>query len=317
MTHFKIFFSISLGIHLLAFSLVSLFPQETNIDPIRKISIDVALLLPTPEAIAEEKPVKKVDLPPKEKTVVKKEEPEKPLLKDDPKPEIQTPLREEPAPELPSPPVVVPVVAVVEPQPSAPPVAPVIIAKTVVEEIKPQPQKQEETTKEEPRREQSPPSTWVAQLPSPRIWSDESPIFLRGASSPRDSTSAPVAISHTLPARGTQPSETPSPKEPVNLAKTGPSSEETFLAQPRYLKNPKPLYPPEAKKKGYQGEVLLRVEIFASGEVGQVEVKKSSGHEILDRSALAAVKQWRFIPAKKGANTVAIWVNIPVKFQIE
>jgi protein TonB len=51
--------------------------------------------------------------------------------------------------------------------------------------------------------------------------------------------------------------------------------------------------------------------------VGQVEVKKSSGHEILDRSALSAVKQWKFFPAKRGEIAIASWVNIPVKFQLQ
>ena len=337
MAHFKIFFSISLGIHLLAFSLVSLFPQEVNIDPIRKISIDVALLLPTPEAIAEERIVKKVELPPKERIAVKKEELEKPILKDVLKPEIQSLPREEPAPELPSPPVVAPVVEIVEPLPAAPAVAPVIVAKLAVEKVKPQLQHREEATqrelqREEPRREQprreqpqeekprgeeASPPTIIAQLPSPRIWSDESPILLKAPSAPQENTFTPVTLSRALPSKEVEPLETASPKEPVNVAKTGPSSEETFLAQPRYLQNPRPVYPREARRRGYQGEVLLRVEVIASGEVGQVEVKRSSGHEILDRSALTTVKQWRFVPAQKGANIVSTWVNIPVKFQLE
>jgi TonB family protein len=88
------------------------------------------------------------------------------------------------------------------------------------------------------------------------------------------------------------------------------------LSSPRYAHNPKPLYPQEARAKGYQGKVLLRVEILASGLVGQIAVKKSSGCEALDHSALAAVKEWRFIPAKKGEVAVPVWVIIPVKFQL-
>jgi TonB family protein len=88
------------------------------------------------------------------------------------------------------------------------------------------------------------------------------------------------------------------------------------LSSPRYAHNPKPLYPEEARDKGYQGKVLLRVEILASGLVGQIAVKKSSGCEALDHSALAAVKEWRFIPAKKGEVAVPVWVIIPVKFQL-
>lgn len=88
------------------------------------------------------------------------------------------------------------------------------------------------------------------------------------------------------------------------------------VSSPRYAQNPKPLYPQEARAKGYQGKVLLRVEVLANGRVGQVALKKSSGCEALDRSALAAVKEWRFIPARKGAVAVPVWVVIPIKFQL-
>ena len=85
---------------------------------------------------------------------------------------------------------------------------------------------------------------------------------------------------------------------------------------PRYAENPKPVYPLEAREKGYQGEVLLRVEVLPSGRVGQVEVKKPSGYEVLDQSALVAVKKWKFIPARKGEIAIPVWVNIPIRFQL-
>jgi TonB family protein len=88
-------------------------------------------------------------------------------------------------------------------------------------------------------------------------------------------------------------------------------------AWPRYTENPKPTYPEEAREKGHQGEVVLRVEVLINGQVGQIEIKKSSGYELLDHSALATVKQWRFIPAKKGEASIPLWVNIPIKFQLQ
>jgi TonB family protein len=88
-------------------------------------------------------------------------------------------------------------------------------------------------------------------------------------------------------------------------------------SRPSYGDNPKPIYPQEAKEKGYEGEVVLRVEVLANGRVGQIELKKSCSYEVLDRSALTAVKQWRFIPAKKGDVAIPLWVNIPIKFQLQ
>jgi len=87
-------------------------------------------------------------------------------------------------------------------------------------------------------------------------------------------------------------------------------------ARPSYAENPKPPYPQEAREKRYEGEVVLRVEVLTSGQVGEIEIKESSGYELLDRSALTTVKQWRFIPAKKDEVPIPLWVNIPIKFQL-
>jgi protein TonB len=107
-------------------------------------------------------------------------------------------------------------------------------------------------------------------------------------------------------------------EETKQVAKYPSLSEgEVILIHPKYAENPKPLYPREARKRGVQGKVVLKVEVLSNGLVGQVEVKKSSGHEILDRSALSAVKQWKFFPAKRGEIAIASWVNIPVKFQLQ
>jgi protein TonB len=115
------------------------------------------------------------------------------------------------------------------------------------------------------------------------------------------------------------PSRDPSAEEETKQVAKYPSlaEGEVTLIHPKYADNPKPLYPKEARKKGFQGEVVLKVEVLSNGLVGQVEVKKSSGHEILDRSALSAVRHWKFFPATRGENAISSWVNIPIKFQLQ
>lgn len=88
-------------------------------------------------------------------------------------------------------------------------------------------------------------------------------------------------------------------------------------ASPIYGENPKPPYPLEARNKGYQGKVLLKVEVLPDGRVGEIELKESSGYEVLDQSALATVKKWRFIPARKGKVAISCWVNVPITFQLK
>jgi protein TonB len=89
------------------------------------------------------------------------------------------------------------------------------------------------------------------------------------------------------------------------------------LARPRYDRNPKPPYPRIARRKGYQGVVVLKVEILPSGRVGEIRVKESSSHPMLDRSALKTVRQWRFIPAKRGGDPIRMWAEIPIRFELE
>jgi protein TonB len=89
------------------------------------------------------------------------------------------------------------------------------------------------------------------------------------------------------------------------------------MARPRYDRNPKPPYPRIARRRGYEGVVLLRVEILPNGRVGEIRVKKSSGHAMLDRSALKTVKKWRFIPAKRRGEPIRIWAEVPIKFDLE
>jgi len=82
-------------------------------------------------------------------------------------------------------------------------------------------------------------------------------------------------------------------------------------AVPRYLENSPPVYPPAAKRKGYEGTVLLSVKILTNGTVSELRVKKSSGYSILDRAALKAVEKWKFeIP-------FTVWVDVPVRFVLE
>jgi periplasmic protein TonB len=88
------------------------------------------------------------------------------------------------------------------------------------------------------------------------------------------------------------------------------------LALPRYLNTSRPSYPMIARVRGYEGVVFIFVEVLADGHAGQVRINRSSGHVSLDKSALDAVKGWRFEPAKKSGQAVTLWVEIPVRFSL-
>jgi protein TonB len=68
---------------------------------------------------------------------------------------------------------------------------------------------------------------------------------------------------------------------------------------------------------GEEGKVLLRVLVTAEGAAKQVLLRTSSGSTALDDSAIAAVRKWRFIPAKLNGDAVDAWVQVPIVFKLD
>ena len=88
------------------------------------------------------------------------------------------------------------------------------------------------------------------------------------------------------------------------------------ISPPGYPRASQPPYPNDAKKRGEEGDVRIKVKVLADGRVGHAEVAKSSGFASLDGAALEAVRNWRFKPALKGRDAVVCWINIPIKFRL-
>jgi periplasmic protein TonB len=83
------------------------------------------------------------------------------------------------------------------------------------------------------------------------------------------------------------------------------------------LHNPPTRYPRLALERRWEGLVRLKVEVLPNGTAGQIHILQSSGHDLLDESALEHVKSlWHFEPAHKGTQAVASWVVVPIEFKI-
>ncbi len=88
-------------------------------------------------------------------------------------------------------------------------------------------------------------------------------------------------------------------------------------AKPNYLKNPAPAYPWEARQKGWEGTTVLNVVVSPAGKPLSVSVINSSGHKVLDETALKTVKKWQFQPAQLGNVPVESTVHVPIRFKLE
>jgi protein TonB len=124
-----------------------------------------------------------------------------------------------------------------------------------------------------------------------------------------DAPAAPVAASRPNRAQTTTPKRA--------QAAGGGGAGASTLAHPRYAVNAPPNYPPEAKRLKQMGEVLLHVKVNAEGSAEAVSLKHSSGFPSLDEAALAAVRRWKFEPARVGGVAVAAEVDVPVRFQLK
>ncbi len=100
-------------------------------------------------------------------------------------------------------------------------------------------------------------------------------------------------------------------------ARTEPSASAAMqMARPLYLTNRTPKYPRMARKKGYEGTVVLEVLVDENGKVDDLMLFKSSGHAILDKAAISSVKKWLFEPGTIGQKRVKMKVKLPVRFKL-
>ncbi|GKW38571.1 energy transducer TonB [Pectobacterium carotovorum] len=98
--------------------------------------------------------------------------------------------------------------------------------------------------------------------------------------------------------------------QPVDAPLTPP------LANADYLHNPAPSYPDVAISRGYEGTVLLNVQVRADGKVQTIRIHQSSGYPSLDDAARDTVRRWSFVPARRGSQPVSGWVVVPVDFSL-
>ncbi|RYC40370.1 energy transducer TonB [Pectobacterium zantedeschiae] len=98
--------------------------------------------------------------------------------------------------------------------------------------------------------------------------------------------------------------------QPVDAPLTPP------LANADYLHNPAPSYPDVAISRGYEGTVLLNVQVRADGKVQTIRIHQSSGYPSLDEAARDTVLRWSFVPARRGSQPVSGWVVVPVDFSL-
>lgn len=162
----------------------------------------------------------------------------------------------------------------------------------------------------------------TAAPPSPATRNVSAPPAVKPQALPA-SPALPAPVLASAPAVEEAPAPRPAPAAPAAVAQdAAPATPPPVAITPpaftaSYLRNPPPAYPAVARRSGEEGTVLLRVLVGRDGVPLKVEVDQSSRSRVLDHAALDAVKGWRFVPARRGAENMEAWVRVPVSFRLE
>ncbi len=161
------------------------------------------------------------------------------------------------------------------------------------------------------------PKQKVKPAPTPKLTEPSLPTVKPDAEPP-----PPPAVQQT------SPEPTPA-DESMQTAMVTPPEDESFdggdqqesafqVPVPLHDLNPKIIYPRVARRRGYEGTVLLDVLVNRDGLVQEVRVAQSSGYAILDRRAAKTLKKkWRFQQARKAGVAIEMWVKVPVTFELQ
>lgn len=113
-----------------------------------------------------------------------------------------------------------------------------------------------------------------------------------------------------------QPEPTPQAEQPQKPAEPSQAPVVPPQADASQLNNPAPVYPSQSRRLHEEGIVLLEVLVKADGSLGDMRLKTSSGYSRLDEAAQRAVKNWHFVPAKRGGEAIDFRYELPIEFSL-
>ncbi|MCG3120919.1 MAG: hypothetical protein ALAOOOJD_03814 [bacterium] len=111
-----------------------------------------------------------------------------------------------------------------------------------------------------------------------------------------------------------QPPAAPATSEGETIS---PGHSVQFDQPPQVVKRVLPKYPPLALETGIGSIVLIKLKIDEHGKVEEAQVEKSTKPDLgFAEAALAAAKQFEFMPAQLKQQPVAAWVTLPFHFKL-
>ncbi len=171
-----------------------------------------------------------------------------------------------------------------------------------------------ETKVEQVREEPVPEQRQAAESPAP-LPAESPPDWLKGADIDIDPQEFAPDVELSLP--GVAGAHGPGGRD---AGASAPVEKVRSLDEvdrlPVRLYHMEPVYPAWALEEEIEGSVTLALVIGADGAVSGVVIEESSGCADLDRSAVEAVRLWRFAPALSGGAAVAVRATQKIRFSL-
>jgi TonB family protein len=95
----------------------------------------------------------------------------------------------------------------------------------------------------------------------------------------------------------------------------GPYRPGAGITAPAIVREVKPDYTEEGRRRHLEGDVVLEIVVRSDGSVGSVKLLQGLGAG-LDERAMDAVRQWRFSPAKRYGVPVDVVVEVAMEFKL-
>jgi TonB family protein len=127
-----------------------------------------------------------------------------------------------------------------------------------------------------------------------------------------------VGAGNTLQGAPERTAPAPESVKPYKAEQYAPAAQVSELPRPlnREALNLRRYYPAQAKRSGFEGDVVLRLLIDADGSIAKVDIISDPGQG-LGPAAAQAVRELRFSPAKVNGVAVATTVPFTIHFTLD
>jgi periplasmic protein TonB len=215
-----------------------------------------------------------------------------------------------PPPPVVEEPPVAPAPVVPEFEPVTPPQRPEVPTKAPVKIDAPEPA---------PTPEPNPVPRRIVGLSLESTVEGNGPSFATGTSrlGRTETRAADPARAERAPAPQPAPAASTASRSGVQRDASHIPTRDTQFEKPKRLRPNRPEFPPALKAQGIEGDVVVRVDIAASGQVTGVTIVRSSGYPAFDDAAKQAAASERFAPAMRDGNAVPFTLSYSYRFRIE